>query len=415
MKSFDLLVGPIGALAQCSSGTPRRGAEMRELPLIAGGAVGITEGRIAFAGRWEEVADAEAEERIDASSQTVLPGFVDAHTHIPFVGDRSHELIMRFEGKSYMEIGRSGGGILSTMRNVRVTSENDLLKSARKCAGRILRHGVTSFEGKSGYGLDLDNELKQLRVLSALGEGGPQKVVPTCLSAHFVPPEYKTKREKYIELITGEVLPAVAREGLATFVDVFCEDGAFSVDESREILCRGRDLGLKMKIHADEIENCGGALLAAELSCHSAEHLLKAGDDGIEMMARKNVVATLLPATAFFLRKPFAPARKFIEKGCTVAVASDLNPGSSFTFNMYEVLTLAVFGMGLFPEEAVWAATLNAAYALGLEKECGSIETEKRADLTIWDIPDPLHLFYPFGEDSLRSVISSGTVAWRRA
>ena len=415
MKNFDLLVGPVGALATCSSGSPRRGGEMRELPLIAGGAVGINDGKISFAGKWEDVSDAQAKERIDASSQTVLPGFVDAHTHIPFIGDRSHELIMRFEGKTYMEIGQAGGGILSTMRNVRVTSEDDLLKSARKSAARVLRHGVTTFEGKSGYGLDLDNELKQLRVLRALGEEGPQNVVPTCMSAHFVPPEFKSKREKFIELITGEILPAAARDGLAAFVDVFCEKGAFTIDESREILSRGKDLGLKTKIHADEIEDCGGALLAAELSCHSAEHLLRAGDEGIEMMAERNVVATLLPATAFFLRKPFAPARKFIEKGCTVAVASDLNPGSSFTFNMLEVLTLAVFGMGLFPEEAIWAATLNAAYALGLEKECGSVEVGKHADLTVWDIPDPLHLFYPFGEDPLRTVICSGTVAWSRA
>jgi len=415
MNDFDLLVGPVGALVTCESAGPRRGAELRELPVIANGAVGVSGGRITFVGNYDEIRDATARERMDASNQTVLPGFVDAHTHIPFLGDRSHELIMRFEGKSYMEIGLGGGGILSTMRNVRVASSGDLLQGARKCAGKILRHGVTAFEGKSGYGLDLDNEVKQLRVLRDLGEEGPQKVVATCLSAHFVPPEFKNKREKYVELITEEILPSVAREKLAEFVDVFCENGAFTVEESRELLEKGRELGFKTKIHADEIENYGGALLAAELSCHSAEHLLKAGDDGIEMMAKKNVVATLLPGTAFFLRKPFAPARKFIDNGCTVAIASDLNPGSSFTFNMLQVLTLAVFGMGLFPEEAVWASTLNGAYALGIENEAGSIQIGKRADLTIWDAPNPLHLFYPFGEDPLRAVVASGNMAWRKA
>jgi len=415
MNDFDLLVGPIGALVTCASAGPRRGAELRELPVTANGAVGIKDGRVAFTGSYEEVRDARAAERLDASSQTVLPGFVDAHTHVPFLGDRSHELIMRFEGRSYMEIGQSGGGILSTMRNVRVAREEDLLRAGKKCSERMLRHGVTSFEGKSGYGLDLDNELKQLRVLRDMGKEGPQKVVPTCLSAHFVPPEFKAKRERYVALITDEILPAAAGENLACFADVFCENGAFTVEESREILTRAAELGLKTKIHADEIEDCGGALLAAELSCHSAEHLLKAGDEGIEMMAKKNVVATLLPGTAFFLRKPFAPARKFIEKGCTVAVASDLNPGSSFTFNMLEVLTLAVFGMGLFPEEAIWAATLNAAYALDIQGEAGSLEPGKRADLTLWDAPDPLHLFYPFGEDTARAVVASGKVAWRKA
>ena len=415
MTAFDLLVGPIGALVTCASDRPRRGEDMRELPVVANGAVGISAGRIAFAGGYDEVCDAEARERLDASSATVIPGFVDAHTHIPFLGDRSHELVMRFEGRSYMEIGQSGGGILSTMRNVRVSSGEELLKAARKCAGRILRHGVTSFEGKSGYGLDLDNETKQLQVLKQLEKEGPQKVVSTCLSAHFVPPEFKQKRDKYVELVTEEILPRVAREGLAGFVDVFCENGAFTVGESRAILEKGIELGLGAKIHADEIEDCGGAALAAELSCRSAEHLLKAGDEGIEMMAGKNVVATLLPGTAFFLRKPFAPARKFIEKGCTVAVASDLNPGSSYTFNMLGVLTLSVFGMGLFPEEAVWASTLNAAYALGIEKEAGSIEPGKRADLVVLDVPNPLHLFYPFGEDPVRAVVASGKVAWRRS
>lgn len=407
---YDIVVGPIGTLITCKNEGPRKGEELRDLPVIINGAVGIKDGKIAFVGKYEEIEKCDAGEKIDASNQMVLPGFVDCHTHIPFLGDRSNEMIMRFEGKTYMEIARSGGGILNTMKFVRYSNEESLFENARRSAKRILVNGTTTFEGKSGYGLDFDNEIKQLNVLKRLSSEVPQKIVSTCLSAHFLPPEYEGKREKYIELVVEKILPFVAQNCLATFVDVFCENGAFTVEESRKILLRAKDLNFKTRIHADEIENYGGAKLAAEIGCISADHLLMADDESIELLSQNGVIPVLLPATAFFLKKPFARARKFIEKGCAIAVASDLNPGSSYTYSMFQVLTLAVFGMGLFPEEAIWATTLNAAYALSAGEEVGSIEVGKRADMTIWDVNHPIYLFYPFGDNCLSGVISKGKI-----
>lgn len=409
---FDTIVGPIGTLVTCQNDGPRKGEGLRDLPVIVDAAVGINDGKISFVGKYEEIAGRSAKKIIDASKKMVLPGFVDCHTHIPFLGDRSNEMIMRFEGRSYMEIAKSGGGILNTMAFVRYANEEKLLEAGRKSAARLLTNGTTTFEGKSGYGLDFDNEIKQLIVLKRLGSETTQKIVSTCLSAHFLPPEYKEKREKYVELITEKILPFVAANNLADFVDVFCENGAFSIEETKEILIKAKKLNFKTRIHADEIENFGGAKLAAEIGCVSADHLLMADDESIELLSEKGVIAVLLPATAFFLRKPFARARKFIEKGCVIAVASDLNPGSSYTYSMLQVLTVAVFGMGLFPEEAIWASTLNAAFALSVEDEVGSIEVGKRADMTIWNVSHPIYLFYPFGEPSLSKVISKGNLVY---
>lgn len=409
---FDTIIGPIGTLVTCQSNSPRKGEDLRDLPIIVDGAVGIKEGKITFVGKYDEIAGQKAQKTIDASKKMVLPGFVDCHTHIPFLGDRSNEMILRFEGKTYMEIAKSGGGILNTMGFVRYSSEQNLLEAAKKSAARLLENGTTTFEGKSGYGLDFDNEIKQLNVLKKLGSETSQKVISTCLSAHFLPPEYKEKREKYIELITEKILPFAAKNKLADFVDVFCENGAFTLAETKEILTKAKSLNCKTRVHADEIENYGGAKLAAEIGCVSADHLLMADDEAIELLSEKGVVAVLLPATAFFLRKPFARARKFIEKGCVIAVASDLNPGSSYTYSMFQVLTVAVFGMGLFPEEAIWASTLNAAFALSVQNEVGSIEIGKRADITIWDVSHPIYLFYPFGEKSLSAVVSKGNLVY---
>jgi imidazolonepropionase len=413
-EPFDLLVGPIGCLAPCAGPAPRLGESLKELPLQKDAAVGVRGGEIVFVGPWSDVADHPAAERLDASGKTVLPGFVDAHTHVPFLGDRAHELVMRLQGKSYMEIGKAGGGILSTMRAVRAASEDDLTSAARGFARRFLDHGVTTFEAKSGYGLEMDAELKQLRVLKRLAQDGPQTVVPTFLGAHFVPPEYKGREDAYVDLLCDEVMPAVAAEGLARFCDVFCEEGAFTLEQSRRILLRGKDLGLAPRIHADEIVDTGGAALAAEVGAVSADHLLAASPEGMAAMAKAGVCATLLPGTAFYLRKPYAKARAFVEAGCAVAVASDCNPGSCYTANLFQVATLAIFGMGLMPEEALWAVTLNAAYALRAHDRVGSLEVGKRADLCIWDVPSPLHLFYPYGENPLSAVICGGRVVSRR-
>ena len=409
---FDLLIAPIGSLVTCASEAPRVGAALRDLPVVERGAVGVRGGRIAYAGPYDAVRDATAVLRVDAAGRTVLPGFVDPHTHVPFLGDRSAELVMRLQGRSYMDIGRAGGGILSTMRSVRGATEEQLVEAGAALAARFLRHGVTTFEAKSGYGLELDAELRQLRAIRSVGASGPQTVVPTFLGAHFVPPEYKDAPDAYVDEVCERMLPAVAREGLAEFCDVFCEEGVFTIDQSRRILLRAAELGLKPRLHADEIVDTGGARLAAEVGAVSADHLMAASDEGIDAMAEAGVCATLLPATSFYLRKAYAPARRFIDAGCPVALSTDCNPGSSFTANLLHVAALAVFGMGMLPEEALWATTLNAAYALRRDHEAGSIEPGKRADLCIWDVPSPLHLFYPFAEDPLKAVICAGETAW---
>jgi imidazolonepropionase len=409
---FDLLVGPIGCLVTCDAPAPRTGPLLKELPVVENGAVGIREGLIAFAGPFEMVADLPALARIDASGQTVLPGFVDPHTHVPFLGDRSQELLMRLEGRSYMDIGRAGGGILRTMRSVREASQERLEAEGRRLANSFLGHGVTAFEAKSGYGLDPSAERRQLQALQALALEGPQTIVPTFLGAHFVPPEYQSDADSYVNLICDVMLPEITSLGLARFCDVFCEEGAFDLDQSRRILLRAKELGLLPRLHADEIVDTGGALLAAEVGAVSADHLMAASDEGISAMAKAGVCATLLPGTSFYLRKPYAPARRFIEAGCPVALSTDCNPGSSYTTNLLGVATLAVFGMGMMPQEALWAVTLNAAYALREHERLGSLAPGKRADLCIWNVPSPLHLFYPFGENPLRAVICGGRGAW---
>ncbi len=412
MDSFDLLVGPIGCLVPCDGPAPRVGPSLRDLPARSGAAVGVRDGRIAFVGPWAEVADVRATMRLDATNRTVLPGLIDPHTHVPFLGDRSAEVRLRLEGKSYMEIGRAGGGILSTMRSVREAGEEALFAGACNTARGFLRHGVTTFEAKSGYGLERGAEERQLRVLRRLDQRGPQQVVPTFLGAHFVPPEFKGETDRYVDLIVEEMIPAIAAAGLARFCDVFCEDGAFTVEQSRRILMAGRSAGLLPRLHADEIEDTGGAALAAEVGAVSADHLMAASAEGIAAMARAGVCATLLPGTSFYLRKGYAPARDFVEAGCPVALSTDCNPGSSYTTNLLNVAALAVFGMGLMPEEALWAVTLNAAYALRIHEECGSLAVGRRADLTLWDVPSYLHLFYPYGETPLRAVICHGRLSW---
>ncbi len=407
-NDFDLLVGPIGCLVTCDAPAPRVGAALRELPTLNDAAVGVKKDVITFVGAWSEVAGSSAATRLDACGQTVLPGLVDPHTHVPFLGDRSGELVMRLQGKTYMEIGRAGGGILSTMRGVRAASHEELLGAARGVARRFLSHGVTTIEAKSGYGLDEAAELKQLGVLRDLAAEGPLHVVPTFLGAHFVPPEFKENPDAYVDLLCDRILPEVAARGLARFCDVFCEDGAFTVEQSRRILLKGKELGLLPRIHADEIVDTGGAALAAEVGAVSADHLMAASPAGIEAMAKAGVCATLLPGTSFYLRKGYAPARAFVEAGCPVALSTDCNPGSSYTTNLLHVATLGVFGLGLMPEEALWAVTLNAAYALREHGAVGSIALGKRADLSVWGVPSYLHLFYPYAENPLRTVVAGG-------
>ncbi len=411
-SNFDWLIGPVGCLVTCGAKAPVTGERAKRLPSIVNGAVAIKNGRIAYAGPYNTVRDASATRHLAAADKTVTPGLVDPHTHVPFLGDRSGELALRLGGAAYMEIGHHGGGILSTMRKVREAAPEALVTAGRAIAERFLRSGVTTFEAKSGYGLETASELKELEAIRTLEGEIPQKVAPTFLGAHLVPPEFKSDPEGYADLVCDEMLPLVIEKKLASFCDVFCEEGAFTPEQSRRILLKAKSLGLKLKLHADEIVDTGGAALAAEVGAVSADHLLAASDAGIEAMAEAGVCATLLPGTAFYLRKAYAPARRFLEAGCAVALSTDCNPGSSYTTNLLQIATLAVFGMGMMVEEALWAVTLNAAYALRLDGEIGSLEVGKRADLCIWNVPSPLHLFYPYSENPLLSVFCKGKPAW---
>jgi imidazolonepropionase len=389
----------------------KRGPEMRDLPLLADGSVVIQHGRIAWVGPDARLPPlAEPAAVLDVRGQTVLPGFVDSHTHLLFAGTREDEFEQRLQGRTYQEIAAAGGGINATVRMVRRSSKEQLKVLARPRLRRLLQFGVTTVEVKSGYGLTMADELKCLEAIAELGAEGPPELVPTFLGAHVVPPEFASDRAGYIRLLTNEMLPEVVRCRLAEFCDVFCETGVFSVAESEQVLRRAGELGLRPKLHADEMTPLGGAELAARLGAVSADHLLCVSDAGIEALAASSTVATLLPGTAFFLGLPYAPARRLLASGAAVALASDCNPGTCPSENLPLAGALACTQMGLLPAEAVTALTLNAAAAVGRSDRLGSIEVGKQADLIVCDVPDYRHLFYHFGVNHVRTVIKRGRV-----
>jgi imidazolonepropionase len=347
---------------------------------------------------------------LDATGKTVLPGFVDSHTHLIFAGSRAEEFEQRLRGATYQEIAAQGGGINATVQRVRHSSAAELQALARPRLQRLLEFGVTTVEVKSGYGLSLADELKSLTAIAELNREGPWELVPTFLGAHAVPPEYGHDRAGYLRLLVEEMLPAVAEAKLAEFCDVFCETGVFRLEESRTLLAAAAKLGFKLKLHADELTPLGGAELAAQLNAASADHLLCITERGIDALAASGTVATLLPGTAFFLGMNYAPARKLIERGVAVALASDCNPGTCPTENLPLVGAMACTQMKMLPAEVVAALTINAAAALGRAERIGSIEPDKQADLTIFDVPDYRQLFYHFGVNHVWRVIKRGRV-----
>ena len=406
----DLLIENIGELVTVA-GTTRRGREaMRDIRVLSGPAsVLIRDGKIAYAGRSADCPTVESGvERVDAKGHSVLPGLVDSHTHLVFGGFREDEFQWRLAGESYMSIMEKGGGIAATTTATREASEEELTEAALLHLRSMLRMGVTTMEAKSGYGLDKETELRQLEVAKRLDEMQPIDVISTYLGAHDIAPEYQGDPDGYIDFIIREMLPLVKERGLARNVDIFTEKNVFDLEQSRRLLTAARDMGFATKMHADEIYPLGGAGLAADLGCLSADHLLKISDKDIDKMAKSHTVSTLLPLTAFSLMDDYAPARKMIDAGCAVALASDLNPGSCFSCSIPLMIALATIYMHMSVEEAVTALTINAATALGLQDEIGSIEEGKAGDVVILRYPSYKFLSYHFGMNIVETTIKGG-------
>ncbi len=397
-------------------GTPVSGPRQGELSRWDPGALVCHEGRITAIGDERDVVKGVAAsdiEEIDCRGRCLVPGFVDPHTHMCFCRAREEEFSARLDGADYLEILKAGGGILSSVREVRSASEEELFRLTRARALSALRHGTTTVEIKSGYGLDVGSELKQLRVIARVARETPLRVVPTFLGAHAVPPEYEGRADAYVDLIISEMIPAVSEAGLARFCDVFCEQGVFTVSQARRVLGAARAAGLGLKLHADELSGTGGAELAASLQAASADHLLAASESGLRAMAGAGVVGVLLPGTAYAMRKPYAPARKMIAMNVPVAVATDCNPGSSFTESVPFIFGLAVLQMGLSAAEALNACTLNAACAVGMGRETGSLSPGKRADFLLLEGETPAILAFHAGVPPVFQVYVEGKVAWQ--
>ena len=392
----------------------KTGKEMDELFLIEDGAIGISGKKLTFIGKSESLMDnctINTNTRIiDGREKIALPGFVDPHTHLIFSGTREHELELKLQGRTYLEILEGGGGILYTVGRTRAASFEELMEEAGSRLDRMILHGTTTVEAKSGYGLDRETELRSLRVIKELNERHPMDIIPTFLGAHAIPPEYKNNGSDYIDHLVDEVLPEVSREGLARYCDVFLEKGVFGVEESRKLLGSAKKNGLNLKLHIDEIENLGGAGLAVELEATSVEHLVKTNDDEIEKLGRTGICCIFLPGTPFSLMDDQYPrARDFINSKCIVALATDLNP-NCMTENMQNVITLACYKMGMTPAEAISAATINAAYGIGEEHRIGSLEVGKDADVIVLDVDDFRKIPYHFGVNHVVHVIKGGSV-----
>jgi len=404
-----LLLKNIGMLATPTGSAAKSGAEQGNIQILKDAWVLVEDGIIAQVGTGAapEVADAQI---VDAEGKLVTPGLVDAHTHLIFGGWRQNELGMKLHGKTYLEIQNAGGGIQSSTNSTRSATEEELTQKAAKALDEMLSLGTTTVEAKSGYGLATEHELKALQVIQNLNDRHVMDIVPTFMGAHLVPKEYKENRKEYIRLVCEEMMPLVAKQGIAKYNDVFCEADTFDVDEARQVLEAGLKYGLRPKIHADEIEAIGGSQLAGEIGAISAEHLIVCPPEGIESLAKGGVIACLLPATSFNLGATFAPARDMVNAGVPVAMATDFNPGSCPCLNLQFIINLGCLKYRLTPEEVLTAVTLNGAAAIDMADKVGSVEPGKQGDLVIWDAPDLDYICYRLGSNLVKTVIKKGAV-----
>ncbi len=405
-----LLIKNIGTLQTPVGGFSHTGQKQGENVKLKDAALLIEDGiikEICENGKLPEGAQ-EAETVIDAEGKLVTPGLVEGHTHLVFGGYRQNEIPMKLKGATYLDILNAGGGILDTVRHTRQAAFEELYDKAFDFLDEMMALGVTTCEAKSGYGLDMENEMKMLKVVKALDENHPMDMASTFMGAHAIPDEYKDKADEFIDFLCKELIPEVKKQNLAEFVDVFCEDSVFDVPQSRKYLECAKAHGFGLKIHADEIEEIGGSELAGEMGAISAEHLIAIGEKGMESMAKAGTTAMLLPATSFYLGKTFAPARRMIELGIPVAIASDFNPGSCPSLNLQFAINLGYLRYKMTPEEILTAVTINPACAIGRGDKVGTLEAGKQADLVIWDAPDMEMLCYRFGSNLAMQVIKKG-------
>lgn len=410
----DILIKNLASLATNTGKKGKGGKEMGNIVELLHPWVLLKDGIIHKIGG-AEIEDLAVDAKVlDGTGKTLLPGFVDPHTHLVFGGTREEEFSMRLRGESYMAIMEKGGGIKYSVRKTREASFEELFTQAEKTLKNMAELGITTVEAKSGYGLDKDTELKQLRVTKKLMETSPIEIVSTFMGAHDIPLEYKGRDQEFLDFLTDEVLPVIKEENLAEFGDIFTEKNVFTVEDSRTYLKKMREAGLKLKIHADEINDLGGAALAAELTLVSADHLLKANEEGLLKMKEAGVIPVLLPLTAFSLKEEFAKARHMIDLGLPVAMGTDFNPGSCYSFSVPLMLSLGTLYMGMTPEEALTAVTLNSAAALERAERIGSIEEGKEADLILIDAPSYRFLTYHFGMNLVTTTVKKGKIVYMK-
>lgn len=409
----DLILKNIGKLVTMQgSSSFRVKEEMNKINIIENAYIAVKNGKILAIGVGDEFGNLCGDDTKihDAEGLLVTPGLIDSHTHLIHGGSRENEFSMKLNGVPYIEILNNGGGILSTVKATKEASEEELYKKAKKSLDRMLEFGVTTVEEKSGYGLELNTEIKQLEVARVLDKNHPVDLVHTFLGAHAVPEEYKENHKAYIDILVDVMMPKIKDMGLAEFCDVFCEEGVFTIEESEYILQKAKEMGYKLKIHADEIESLGGAELAAKLGCVSADHLMAASDEGIKMMAENNIVANILPATSFNLNKNYADCRKMIDMGAIVSLSSDYNPGSCPSENLQLVMQLGCLHLKMTPNEVLTAVTINAAYAIDRADKIGSIEVGKNADFVVFDARNVEYLMYHFGINHTKKVYKNGNL-----